>query len=69
MKMTSETKKAVSLILICLAFLFSLLGAAARFKSDFHARAEISAAWFAVAAVCIAAGVITFLFSLGKNRS
>ena len=69
MKMTSETKKAVSLILICLALLFSLLGAAARFKSDFHGRAEISTAWFTVAAVCIAVGVITFLFSLAKNRS
>jgi hypothetical protein len=69
MKMTSETKKAISLILICLALLFSLLGAAARFKSDFHSRAEISAAWFTAAAVLVAVGVITFLFSLGKNRS
>ena len=68
MKMTPETKKAVSLILICLAFLFSLIGMAARFKSDFHLRAEISTVWFTVAAVLAAVGVITFLFSLGKNR-
>jgi multisubunit Na+/H+ antiporter MnhG subunit len=69
MKMTSETKKAISLILICLAFLFSLLGEAARLKSDFHSRAEISTAWFTVAAVFVAVAVITFLFSLGKKRS
>jgi multisubunit Na+/H+ antiporter MnhG subunit len=68
MKMTSETKKAVSLILICLALLFSLIGMAARLKSDFHSRAEISTAWFTVAAVLAAVGVITLLFSLGKNR-
>ena len=68
MKMTSETKKAISLILICLGFLFFLLGTAARLKSDFHARAEISTAWFTAAAVFVAVSVITFLFSLGKNR-
>jgi hypothetical protein len=68
MKMTSETKKAISLILICLAFLFFLLGTAARLKSDFHASTEISTAWFTVAAVFAALSVITFLFSVGKNR-
>jgi hypothetical protein len=68
MKMTSETKKAISLILICLAFLFFLLGTAARLKSDFHARTEISTVWFTVAAVFVAISVITFLFSLAKNR-
>jgi uncharacterized membrane protein len=67
--MTSETKKAISLILICLALLFSLLGIAARLKMDYHSRAEVSTAWFTVAAVFVAVGVITFLFSLGKNRS
>jgi Ca2+/H+ antiporter len=69
MKITSETKKAISLILIYLALLFFLIGMAARLKESFHSRAEISAAGFAVAAVLVALGVITFLFSLGKRQS
>ena len=63
MKITSETKKAISLILIYLALLFFLIGMAARFKESFHSRAEISTAGFTVAAVLAALGVITFLFS------
>ena len=68
MKITSETKKAISLILIYLALLFFLIGMAARLKESFQSRAEISTAGFTVAAVLVALGVITFLFSLGKTR-
>src|SRR6266699_3214391 len=68
MKITAETKKAISVILIYLALLFFLIGMAARLKSDFHSRAEISTAGFGVAAVLVALGVITFLFSLGKKQ-
>ena len=68
MKITSETKKAISVILIYLALLFFLIGMAARFKSDFHSRAEISTAGFSVAAVLVGLGVITFLFSLRKKQ-
>jgi multisubunit Na+/H+ antiporter MnhG subunit len=68
MKITSETKKAISIILIYLALLFFLIGMAARLKSDFHSRAEISTAGFTVAAVLVALGVIAFLFSLGKKQ-
>jgi len=67
--MASETKKALSVISIYLALLFFLIGMAARFKSDFHSRAEISTAGFTVAAVLVALGVISFLFSLSKNRA
>jgi len=48
--------------------LFFLIGMAARLKSDFHSRLEISTAGFTVAAVLVALGVITFLFSLGKKQ-
>ena len=69
MKMTSETKKAISLILIYLALLFFLIGMAAQLKESFQSRAEISTAGFTVAGVLVALGVITFLFSLGKKQS
>ena len=69
MKITSETKKAISLILIYLALLFFLIGIAARLKESFHSRAEISTAGFTVAAVLAAFGITTFLFSLGKKKN
>jgi hypothetical protein len=68
MKMSVETKKAISLILIYLALLFFLIGMAARLKESFHSRAEISTAGFTAAAVFVALGVIMFLSSLRKNR-
>jgi ABC-type Fe3+-siderophore transport system permease subunit len=63
MQMSSDTKKAISVIFFYLALLSFLIGMAARLKSDFHSRLEISTAGFAVAAVLAALGVITFLFS------
>ncbi len=69
MKMSSETKKALSVIFIYMALLFFLIGMAARLKESFHSRAEISTAGFSIAAVLVALGVITFLFSLGKKQS
>ena len=68
MKMSSDTRKAISVILIYVPFLSFLIGMAARLKSDFHSRLEISTAGFTVAAVLVALGVITFLFSLGKKQ-
>ena len=67
--MTSETKKAISLILIYLALLFFLIGMAAQLKESFHSRAEISTAGFTVLGVLVALGVITFPFSLGKKQA
>jgi hypothetical protein len=68
MKITSETKKAISLILIYLALLFFLIGMAARLKESFHSRLEISTAGFVVAAVFATLGVIAFLFSCGRKQ-
>jgi hypothetical protein len=68
MKVSSDTQKALSIILIYLALLFFLIGIAARLKESFHSRAEISTAGFTVAAVFVALGVITFLSSLRKKR-
>jgi hypothetical protein len=69
MKISADTQKAIRLILIYTALLFFLIGAAARLKSEFHARLEISTAGFTIAAVLVALGIITFLFSLGKKQS
>jgi len=41
---------------------------AARLKSDFHSRSEISTAGFSFAAVLVGLGVITFLVSLRKKQ-
>jgi nitrogen fixation-related uncharacterized protein len=68
MKMSSDTRKAISVILFYTALLFFLIGMAAQFKSDFHSRAEISTAGFTVAAVLAALGLITFLFSLTRKQ-
>jgi hypothetical protein len=51
-----------------MALLFSLIGAAARMKSQFHARLEISTAGFVAAAILATLGVITLLFSFKSKR-
>ena len=68
MKMSSDTRKAISVILFYMALLFFLIGMAARLKMDFHSRLEISTAGFAVGAVLGALGVITLLLS-GTGKS
>ena len=68
MKISSDDQKAISLILIYTALLFFLIGMAARFKMDFHYRAEISTAGLSTAAVFAALGVIVFLFSWRKKQ-
>jgi len=69
MKISADTQKAISLILIYMALLFFLIGAAARMKSQFHARLEISMAGFVVAAILATLGVITLLFSFKSKRN
>ena len=69
MKMSSDDQKAIGLILVCLGFLFFLIGLAARLKESFHSRAEISNAGFTVAAIMAGLGVIVFLFSFRKKQS
>jgi uncharacterized membrane protein YiaA len=68
MKMSSDDQKAIGLILVCLGFLFFLIGLAARLKESFHSRAEISTAGFIAAAIMAGLGVIVFLFSLRKKQ-
>jgi len=68
MKISSDDQKAIGLILVCLGFLFFLIGLAARLKESFHSRAEISTAGFTAAAIIAGLGVIVFLFSLRKKQ-
>jgi len=66
--MSSDDQRAVGLILICLGFLFFLIGLAARLKESFHSRAEISTVGFTAAAIVAALGVIIVWFSLKKKQ-
>ena len=68
MRMSSDDQRAIGLILICLGFLFFLIGLAARLKESFHSRAEISTVGFTAAAIAAALGVIMVLFSLKKKQ-
>jgi hypothetical protein len=69
MKISSDDQKAISLILICLGFLFFLIGLAAHFKAGFQLRAEISTTGFVAAAIFAGLGVLVFLFSFTKKQS
>lgn len=66
--MSSDDQKAIGLILVCLGFLFFLIGLAARLKENFQSRAEISTAGFTAAAIAVGLGVIIVLFSLRKKQ-
>jgi hypothetical protein len=68
MRISSDDQKAIGLILICLGFLFFLIGLAARLKESFHSRAEISTVGFTAAAIVAALGVIMIFFSWRKKR-
>jgi hypothetical protein len=68
MRISSDDQKAIGLVLVCLGFLFFLIGLAARLKESFHSRAEISTAGFTAAAIMAGLGVILFLFSLRRKR-
>ena len=68
MRISSDDQKAIGLILICLGFLFFLIGLAARLKESFHSRAEISTVGFTAAAIAAGLGIIMVLFSLRKKQ-
>src|SRR5215469_11441107 len=68
MRMSSDDQKAIGLVLVCLGFLFFLIGLAARLKESFHSRAEISTVGFTAAAIAAGLGVILFLFSWRKKQ-
>ena len=69
MKISSETKKALSVIFLYMALLSFLIGMAAWLKEGFQSRAEISTAGFTTAAILAGLGLIAFLFSLRKQQS
>ncbi len=69
MKISSDDQKAISLILICLGFLFFLIGLAAHLKEGFQSRTEITTTGFVVAAIFAGLGVLLFLFSFTKKQS
>ena len=69
MKISSDDQKAISLILICLGFLFFLIGLAAHLKEGFQSRAEITTTGFLGAAIFAGLGVLLLLFSFTKKQS
>jgi len=69
MKISSNDQKAISLILICLGFLFFLIGIAAHLKAGFQSRAEITMTGFVAAAIFAGLGVVVFLISFTKKQS
>jgi hypothetical protein len=69
MKISSDDKKAISLILICLGVLSFVIGIAGHLKAGFQSRAEITTAGFVAAAIFAGLGVLVFLFSFTKKQS
>ena len=69
MKISSDDKKAIGLILICLGFLCFLIGIAGHLKGGFQSRAEITTTGFVAAAIFVGLGVLVFLFSFTKKQS
>lgn len=68
--MSSDTRKAVGLILIFIALLFFLLGMAARSKMNFHGREQGARIGFTAAGVFVGAGVVMLAISgRGRQRS
>jgi uncharacterized membrane protein len=69
MKISSDDKKAISLILICLGLLSFLIGIAAHLKAGFQSRAEITTTGFVAAAIFAGLGILVFLFSITKKQN
>jgi hypothetical protein len=69
MKISSDDQKAIGLILICVGFLFFLIGITAHYKASFQSRAEITTTGFVAAAIFAGLGALVFLFSFTKKRS
>ena len=68
MRISSDDQKAIGLILLCLGFLFFLIGLGGRLKEGFESRAEISITGFTAAAIMAALGIIFILFSQRKKQ-
>jgi uncharacterized membrane protein YiaA len=68
MKISTDDKRAIGLILFCIGILSFLIGLAAHLKENYHSRAEISSTGFTIAIILAAIGVVLFLVSLRKKR-
>jgi LPXTG-motif cell wall-anchored protein len=66
--MSSETGKALGIISIYTGLLFFLLGMAAKWKSDFHSRAEISNAALFAAGIMAVLALVLFLLSWKRKQ-
>jgi hypothetical protein len=69
MKISTDDKRAIGVIMFCVGFLCFLIGLAGHFKSDYHSQAEIASAGFTAAGILAAIGIILFFFSFGKKQS
>jgi hypothetical protein len=65
--MKANDQRGISVILFSMALLFTLLGFAARVKSNFHGRIEISTTTFITAAVLASLGVIFLIVSFFRK--
>ena len=68
MNISTDDKRAIGLILLCIGVLCFLIGIAGHFKSDYHSRGEISCTGFTIAIILAAIGIVMFLVSLRKKR-
>jgi hypothetical protein len=68
MNISNDDRKAIGLILLYTSMLFSLVGMAARMKSDFHSRGLISKAGLCTGAVLATLGLITLVLAWLKKR-
>ena len=67
MKMSTESRKGMSVICFYSALLFALLAFAAKMKMDFHGRVELSTGFLITASVLAAFGLVFLLLSFGKK--
>jgi uncharacterized membrane protein YiaA len=68
MKISTDDKRAIGVIMFCVGFLCFLIGLAGHFKSDYHSQAEIASTGFTAAAVLAGIGIILFLFSFRRKQ-
>ena len=68
MKISTDDKRAIGLILCCIGVLSFLIGLAGHLKENYHYRGEISSTGFTIAIILAGIGVVLFLVSLRKKR-
>jgi riboflavin transporter FmnP len=68
MNVSNDDRRAIGVVMFCVAVLAFLIGIAGHFKSEYHNRGEISSTGFTIAIILGAIGVVLFLVSLRKKR-